>query len=62
MSKKYTIVWIDSISKYEIVQWTADSSGVPIGRTVERFGENQLEEAVEVCDWYNDEDQVHGFV
>jgi hypothetical protein len=52
MSKVYTIVWNDEISKYEIVKWTVGASGDRIGVTVERFAE--LEQANEVCDWYND--------
>jgi hypothetical protein len=62
MSKIYTIVWNDDISKYEIVKWTIGASGDRIGVTVERFNRDQLEEANEVCDWYNDENQYNQFV
>jgi hypothetical protein len=49
---KYTVEWHDKAERWDVVRWNTTVEGVYAGTTVDR--RFVLEEAQEICDYYND--------
>lgn len=49
---KYTVEWHDKMERWDVVRWNTTVEGVYAGTTVDR--RFVLEEAQEICDYYND--------
>jgi hypothetical protein len=49
---KFTVQWHDKMERWDVVRWTNDVNGKPVGKTVDRCF--VLEDAEEICDYHND--------